>query len=73
MSPRETPRRDAPAKTTGDGAGAAPGSSSEPPFRSRSRKPYRPPRLVVYGSLTEITRFGGSEVVDSGGGLGALP
>lgn len=28
--------------------------------------PYRPPRLVVYGRLTEITRFGGSETVDSG-------
>ena len=27
---------------------------------------YRPPRLVEYGRLTDLTRFGGSDVVDSG-------
>jgi len=26
--------------------------------RRKSRKPYKPPRLVDYGSLTELTRSG---------------
>lgn len=38
----------------------------------RTRKPYRAPRLTEYGRLTELTRFGGSQVVDSGGGLGNM-
>lgn len=41
-----------------------------PAPRSSGTKPYRAPRLVVYGCLTEVTRFGGSQVVDSGSGLG---
>lgn len=36
-------------------------------------KPYRAPRLVAYGCLTEVTRFGGSQIVDSGSGLGQPP
>lgn len=36
-------------------------------------KPYRAPRLVAYGCLTDVTRFGGSQIVDSGGGLGQPP
>lgn len=35
-----------------------------------SPEPYRAPRLVAYGRLTDVTRFGGSEIVDSGSGLG---
>jgi len=38
----------------------------------RVRKPYRAPRLKVYGRLAELTRFGGSLLVDSGG-LGNQP
>lgn len=34
------------------------------------RRPYRPPRLSCHGRLVDLTRFGGSEVLDSGGGLG---
>lgn len=41
--------------------------------RSRSRRPYQRPRLEIYGRLTDLTRFGGSEIVDSGGGLGDQP
>ena len=37
------------------------------------RRPYRAPRLVEYGRLTDVTRFGGSEIVDSGAGLGQAP
>lgn len=32
-----------------------------------SRRPYTTPRLERFGRLSEITRFGGSETVDSGG------
>lgn len=38
-----------------------------------SPRPYRAPRLVAYGCLTDVTRFGGSQIVDSGGGLGQPP
>ncbi len=31
-------------------------------------KPYRRPLLKSYGSLTDLTQFGGSQVVDSGTG-----
>ncbi len=41
--------------------------------RQRVRKPYTPPRLKSYGRLAELTRFGGSQVVDSGAGLGNQP
>lgn len=37
-----------------------------------ARKSYSAPRLKVYGRLAELTRFGGSVLVDSGGGLGRL-
>lgn len=33
-------------------------------------KPYRTPRLERHGRLIDLTRFGGSDVVDSGGNLG---
>jgi hypothetical protein len=35
-----------------------------------SRWPYSPPRLRRHGRLAELTCFGGSQVVDSGAGLG---
>lgn len=68
MRPSETPGRPDPAQTAGDHASAASGPLSEP----RPRKPYRRPRLAAYGRLTDVTRFGGSQVVDSGppGSLG---
>lgn len=31
-----------------------------------SRRPYAPPRLEVHGELAELTRFGGSQAIDSG-------
>jgi hypothetical protein len=68
MKPTETQGRPDPARTAGDCATAAFGPASEP----RPRMPYRRPRLVTYGRLTDVTRFGGSQVVDSGppGSLG---
>lgn len=39
----------------------------------RGPRPYRAPRLVTYGRLTDVTRFGGSQIVDSGSGLGQPP
>ncbi|MFP3940664.1 MAG: hypothetical protein ACLF0P_10185 [Thermoanaerobaculia bacterium] len=45
----------------------------EPPEEApslRGSKRYRSPRLVTYGRLTDLTRFGGSQVQDSGGDLG---
>jgi len=44
-----------------------------PPAEARAPKPYRAPRLTRYGRLAELTEFGGSQVVDSGAGLGQLP
>jgi hypothetical protein len=32
-------------------------------------KPYRRPSLQTYGRLAEVTRFGGSQILDSGGNL----
>lgn len=43
------------------------------PDSGRPRKPYSAPRLKAYGRLAELTRFGGSQVVDSGAGLGNQP
>lgn len=45
-----------------------------PPLREgvRGRRHYRTPRLKMHGRVAELTRFGGSMVVDSGGGLGNL-
>ncbi len=36
-------------------------------------KVYSRPVLRSYGRLADITQFGGSQVVDTGGGLGNLP
>jgi len=66
MNPPERPRRPDPAETVGDRAAA----DSRPPSATRPPKPYRRPRLVAYGRLTDVTQFGGSQVVDSGSGLG---
>jgi len=40
------------------------------PAAAGSRLAYRPPRLERHGRLAEVTCFGGSQVVDSGAGLG---
>lgn len=40
------------------------------PGEASRRRTYRPPRLECHGRLAEVTCFGGSQVVDSGGGLG---
>lgn len=37
-----------------------------------ARKSYHQPRLRSYGTVVELTQFGGSLDVDSGGGLGNL-
>ncbi|HUP41614.1 MAG TPA: hypothetical protein VM599_00235 [Thermoanaerobaculia bacterium] len=66
MNTPERPRRPDPAETAGDPAATA----SRPPAETRPPKPYRRPRLVSYGRLTDVTQFGGSQVVDSGAGLG---
>lgn len=38
-----------------------------------ARRPYLAPRLERHGRLAEMTRFGGSQIVDSGSGLGQAP
>lgn len=53
-----TGRRDTPPRQSGR-SGQRPGDLL----------PYHPPSLVRYGRLSELTRFGGSEILDSGGGL----
>ena len=40
------------------------------PEPDRPRKPYNRPRLHRYGAISELTRFGGSSVLDSGGNFG---
>ena len=51
--------------------GESSGEPMQPPReRGEPRKPYRTPRLECHGRLVDLTRFGGSQVVDSGGGLG---
>lgn len=37
---------------------------------SEARRRYQQPSLRAYGKLVDVTRFGGSVVVDSGFGLG---
>lgn len=62
MSSPENPRR-------ADRAGRAEGdrSAGSPALvRERRLEPYRSPRLVCHGRLAELTRQGGSEVLDSG-------
>lgn len=57
----------------GVGTGAAP-EGAAPEVRPQSpggrRKPYRAPRLELHGTLIDLTAFGGSQAIDSGGGLG---
>ncbi|MDX1503671.1 MAG: lasso RiPP family leader peptide-containing protein [Thermoanaerobaculia bacterium] len=53
--------------------GASAHRSSRPGDPLPPRQPYRSPRLTSYGRLAEVTRFGGSQVVDSGSGLGNQP
>jgi hypothetical protein len=48
-------------------------AAQQAPAHGRGPSPYRPPRLVTYGRLTDVTRFGGSQIVDSGSGLGQAP
>jgi hypothetical protein len=66
MNPPEMQRRPDVAQTAADRASADLGTISA----TRPPKPYRRPRLVAYGRLTDVTQFGGSQVVDSGAGLG---
>lgn len=73
MSPRHTPPPDRvprPVERAGDRTPADSEPIPEP--RARSPRPYHPPRLVAYGRLTDITRFGGSQTLDTGGNLGNL-
>lgn len=66
-SPEQRPRpiHEPEGGVAGPGFGPAEAGPSAP-----GPKPYRTPRLVTYGRLAEVTRFGGSEVLDSGGDLG---
>lgn len=41
--------------------------------RDRGRREYRPPTIECFGKLDRIARFGGSNAVDSGSGLGNQP
>lgn len=66
-SPDQRPRPDQEPESDVPGAGSPEAGPQAPP---RGRKAYRSPRLVTYGRLAEITRFGGSRIVDSGGDLG---
>lgn len=36
----------------------------------RDRKTYEPPKVACFGKVGKLAQFGGSQVVDSGGGLG---
>jgi hypothetical protein len=60
-----------------DARGVEKGSAPEgeaPAVRPESpggpRKPYRAPRLECHGTLVDLTALGGSQAIDSGGGLG---
>lgn len=61
-----SPREDQPVTTR---AQTEPATGDESPGR-RPRRPYHPPRLECHGRLAELTQFGGSQILDSGGGLG---
>jgi hypothetical protein len=63
-----TARGPGPERSAGEGAPAREASTP-----ARGPRPYRSPRLVTYGRLTDVTRFGGSQIVDSGSGLGQAP
>jgi len=69
MTPSDTPQQPDSLRGVSDGTSVG----SRPPAETRPGKSYRPPRLVSYGRLADITQFGGSQQVDSGAGLGDLP
>lgn len=69
MSLPKTSRQTDQPESAGDGTLAV----SRPLTPAGSRRPYESPSLMAYGRLAELTRFGGSAVVDSGGGLGRRP
>jgi hypothetical protein len=62
------PRRHEPARGPEDRAPGMPQPGAAAP-----RRRYRRPRLECHGRLAEVTRFGGSQIIDSGGGLGQQP
>lgn len=68
MSRPRIPRRPEPAHGLQD----RPATDGGPRSGPSSPKPYRSPRLVSYGRLTEVTQFGGSQITDSGNNLGNL-
>ena len=49
---------------------AGPEASPATPPAAPRRRAYATPRLQSLGRLSRVTRFGGSEIVDSGSGLG---
>lgn len=69
MTRLRTPQRHEPARGSGDLAS----TTAVAPGAAAPRRRYRPPRLECHGRLAELTRFGGSQIIDSGGGLGQQP
>lgn len=68
MSSRDAVLEDDEVETT---PGVGEGMSGREPADARgARRPYRAPRLLCHGTVVDLTRFGGSAVLDSGGGLG---
>jgi len=47
-----------------------PSAGHQPSPQTSPRRAYSAPRLQSLGRLSRFTRFGGSEIVDSGSGLG---
>lgn len=66
MTPCQTSEQPEPERSAGDAASA----ESPPPPSAGAARTYRRPCLERHGRLAEVTRFGGSQIVDSGGGLG---
>lgn len=64
----DTSRGPDPTRQAEDGTAAG-----EAHIPARGMRPYRSPRLANYGRLADVTRFGGSQIVDSGSGLGQAP
>jgi hypothetical protein len=60
------------ARQNGEARGGRPGEPRSEKS-ARPRAAYRAPRLERYGKLAEVTHFGGSQMVDSGGNLGNIP
>lgn len=46
--------------------------SSRGPASKGPVEPYEPPRLERYGRVSDLTCFGGSQIIDTGGNLGNL-